>query len=183
MATTFHCDWCGEEIEGAREHPAVLKAGGCAENGDWLHSPEFHYHATGDLSCLGQAIELLRCRSERPATRPVDRNQQLRNQRDYWMRTPNERREAYAFQLLGDARLTIAEITDLFQAELEPDAKPYETDIRSLVTKMFKAGQLEREGEEWRSRIRYRYFRKCTLEGPIADLQAQLDDQADEEGA
>ncbi len=95
--------------------------------------------------------------------------------RNAWKRTSFERREAYVFQFLGDERLTIGELTKRARNALHVDYDIYESMLRAQVTRMYKAGQLDREGEEWHSRIRYRYFCKRTLEGPIADLQAQFD--------
>jgi hypothetical protein len=96
--------------------------------------------------------------------------------RNAWRATSFERREAYVFQFLGEERLTIGEITDRAKAALHVDYDIYESMLRAQVTRMHKAGQLDREGEQWHSRIRYRYFCKRTLEGPIADLQAALDE-------
>jgi hypothetical protein len=96
--------------------------------------------------------------------------------RTAWRSTSMDRREAYVFQFLGEERLTIGELTERATKALHVDYQIFDSNIRSTVNRMFQAGQLEREGEEWHSRIRYRYFRKRTLEGPIADLQTALDE-------
>jgi hypothetical protein len=57
------------------------------------------------------------------------------------------------------------------QAHLPDFAFYYETDVRSIVTRLFKSGELDRRGERWRkgTLLRYRYFRR-RLEGAITDL-------------
>lgn len=198
MATTIHCDWCGERIEGAGEHPARLSPGGCTEDGRWLHAPYFHYHAVGEECCLAQAVAVLlghaqRAGSGNPTSRPprgVEREahqleeHRLDDERRHgWRLLSMDRREAFVFQFLGDDHLTIAELTKRFEAELEPDIAIYESHVRGIVTRMFNTGQLAREGEEWHSRIRYRYLRKRELEGPIVELDAMLRADGDEERA
>ncbi len=102
--------------------------------------------------------------------------------RNAWRRTPMERRDAYVFQYLGDERHTIGELTERIKQALHVDLDIYESMVRAHVTRMFKEGQLQREGEQWHSRVRYRYYyRPRKLEGPIADLQKQFEqDEAGE---
>jgi hypothetical protein len=87
-----------------------------------------------------------------------------------WGRIPRADRDYLALDLLGEERLTIAELTERFIAEL-PDCKVYDSDVRRVVRRLYEAGDLDREGERWRKgdSIRYRYFRPG-LSGPIADL-------------
>jgi len=105
--------------------------------------------------------------------------------RDYarrtaWQRTPMQRRDEYVLQSLGEERLTIGELTGRVETALQADFDIYESMVRAHVTRMFKEGKLEREGEQWHSRVRYRYFRPRKLEGVIADLQKQFDGEGDE---
>jgi hypothetical protein len=92
-----------------------------------------------------------------------------------------ERRESLLFQVLGDERLILRELTSRLNAELgTPDHEPYSAlvaepvyqgNVRSLVMRMFHAGQLERVAESFKNKTRYRYFRKRGLDGPIVDLE------------
>jgi hypothetical protein len=101
---------------------------------------------------------------------------EIRERRDVWAGTPRERRESLLFQVLGDERLILRELTSRMNAELgTPDHGPhsavYQGHVRSLVMRMFHAGQLERAGETFKNKPRWRYFRKRGLDGPIVDLE------------
>lgn len=108
---------------------------------------------------------------------------QEHKRRTGWKRISMDRREAFAFQLLGDDRLTIADLTKRFRTEFGTDIAIHETHIRGLVARMLEAGHLARKGEAWQGRVRYRYFRKRELEGPIVELEAMLQAHGDEERA
>lgn len=95
--------------------------------------------------------------------------------RNAWRRTSMERRDAYVFQYLGDERHTIGELAEHIKQALHVDFDIYENMVRAHVTRMFKEGKIQREGEKWHSRVRYRYYRPRKLEGPIADLQKQFE--------
>ncbi len=78
-------------------------------------------------------------------------------------------------QVLGDERLIIRELTSRINVLLGLSGERgsrvvWEGDIRYLTSRMMRAGQLDREPESFRNKIRYRYFRADGLEGPIADL-------------
>ena len=80
-------------------------------------------------------------------------------------------REHAVLSAIGDDRLTIAEVTTRAQAALT-GMTVYESSVRSIVMRLYRAGELQRESEpaKRRNHVRYRYFRKAGLEGPIADL-------------
>jgi hypothetical protein len=79
--------------------------------------------------------------------------------------------------VLSDDRLIIPELESRLNAELgySPEGKVravYGSHVRRLITRMFRAGQLERVAEPAPGcKIRHRYFAKRSLEGPIADLE------------
>lgn len=92
-----------------------------------------------------------------------------------WGDLPIPQRQAHVLEHLGEDRLTISELTTVLEKALHVDYSVYENWVRSAVNRMFKEGKLQREGEQWHSRIRYRYYVPRELEGPIADLQRQFD--------
>lgn len=183
MSTTYTCDWCGQEI-GSRYGYADMSLIGNFEDG-WAISSRVgrrHFHA-GELddedSCLRQALALID--DGRSGERPQSKRQQREEAKNQWKRMPRERREALAFQALGDNRLVIREITDRINAELgypqQPGGAVYGNEVASLVKRMCRQGQLEREPETFNvNHLRYRYFRRRGLEGPIADLERALSD-------
>ncbi len=101
---------------------------------------------------------------------------------DRWGSLAIPQRQAHIVEHLGEARLTIAELTAVLEKALHVDYRVYENWVRSTVNRMYKEGKLHREGEQWHSRIRYRYYVPRELEGPIAELQAQLDRQTSDVG-
>jgi hypothetical protein len=105
-----------------------------------------------------------------------------------WMDMPRAARESVVFNLLGDRGRSIGELTkrinvDVCGADSGESAGLIEGSVRGVVTSMFKAGQLEREPEPEPVRgktVRYRYFRKRTLDGPITDLERAFHDDGEE---
>jgi hypothetical protein len=111
--------------------------------------------------------------------------ERLRERRNVWAGMRRERRESLLFQVLGDERLILRELTSRMNAELgtpdhESNSTVYQGDVRTLVMRMFHAGQLERVAESFKNKTRYRYFRKRGLNGPIVDLERAYHD--DERG-
>ena len=102
-------------------------------------------------------------------------NEEYEEARNAWRRTRTEQREALLLRVLGDDRLVIREMAARMNAELgytEEGARAVgEYEARPLVTRMFRAGQLDRVEERFKNKPRYRYFRKQTLDGPIAELE------------
>jgi hypothetical protein len=87
-----------------------------------------------------------------------------------------EQREAYVFRFLGTERLSLGELTARMNEELKPEIHVFKNRLSQLLKAMIADGQLERERDDrYPNQLRYRYFRKSTLEGPIADLQSQFD--------
>jgi hypothetical protein len=104
--------------------------------------------------------------------------EQARQARDAWTRIPVAARESLLLRVLGDERLIIPDLTSRVNAELGypsgPEAAPAVCvgDVRHLVTRMHRAGHLERVAEPAPgANIRHRYFCKRTLDGPIVDLE------------
>ena len=98
-----------------------------------------------------------------------------RDRRAEWRRSSAASRESLLLQALGDERLVIREITPRLNAQLGSYEKGwqtlYESDVRRLAMRMCHSGQLERAAEKFQGKVRYRYHRKRTLNGPIADLE------------
>ncbi len=83
---------------------------------------------------------------------------------DVWKRTPTERREGMLLEALGSERLLIRELmlrvnTELLGGVERKHRAVYESNIRSLVMRMVRDGQLERTPETFLNKTRYRYFR------------------------
>ncbi len=103
---------------------------------------------------------------------------QERDQRQaaVWTRRPVAVRESLLLRVLGEDRLIIRELTSRLNAELGSAEKRlptlYEGNVRRLVMRMLRTGQLEREPEAFKGKTRYRYyFRKSVLDGPIVELE------------
>ena len=90
-----------------------------------------------------------------------------------------EERDAYVLEHLAEERLTIGELSKRMKAAMHVEFWICESYVRSHVGRMFKAGKLHREGEQWHSRVRYRYYHPRELEGHIADLQKQFENGED----
>lgn len=101
-----------------------------------------------------------------------------------WDRLPVPARESLLLHMLAGERLIIPELTSRMNAELgyppgtdeRGGASPsavYGSQVRRLVTRMHRAGQLDRVAEPAPgAKIRHRYFRNRTLDGPIIELEA-----------
>jgi hypothetical protein len=196
---TYLCDWCGEEIGGQRGC-ASLNANGLHSDRGLVWAEASHYHAgafdDGD-SCLLQALRLLDAHhaTNRPVTPREQRARDLAASREadeVWRQTPRERRETLLFQVLGDEALILRELTERMNGELGFPQPPgtrapravYDGSVRSLVQRMLRDGQLERESETFnKTHMRYRYFRRRGLEGPIAGLERAYRDDSEREEA
>ena len=79
-------------------------------------------------------------------------------------------RERLALEMLGTDRLTIRELYGRMKPRVPADASFHESDIRPLVARLYKAGQLDRQGERYRkgNSVRYRYFRLASAP-PVAN--------------
>ena len=107
-----------------------------------------------------------------------------RLRRQAWLVMPRGDRTRLLLQELGDRRLTINELTDRV-SEARADIDVYEGDIRALVYRLCREGELDRAGErrcrgDHKGSIRYRYFRNTTLDGPIADLERAFHEPIEE---
>jgi hypothetical protein len=154
-------------------------------------------HFDDNDSCLLQALRLLDAHhaTNRPVTPREQRARDLAASREadeVWRQTPRERREVLLFQVLGDEALILRELTERMNGELGFPQPPgtrapravYDGSVRSLVQRMLRDGQLERKSETFnKTHMRYRYFRRRGLEGPIADLERAYRDDSEREEA
>lgn len=179
MTVSYTCDWCGEAIEGGSKGPeygeAHLSSTGLHEDYGLAYKDVGHFHAgrfRDEDSCLLQAIRLIK---ERFGTMPrvvsedaerIRLFELQRERRQEWQRSPWAYREGALFDVLADERLTISELTERLELH-----GLYASDVRTLLRRMVERRQLEREPEPFRGKVRYRYFQRRGLEGPIADLE------------
>lgn len=109
-----------------------------------------------------------------------EREREINRRRGGWNLTPIATREHLLLNALGDDRLTVSDLVPRLNAELGAPAGLTvvpESGVRSLVSRMHHAGELERAGEPFRGRVRYRYFRR-PLDGPSADLERAFHDRS-----
>lgn len=94
-----------------------------------------------------------------------------------WNATRGERRQRLILEALRSDRLTLREIAERLNGQhADRFGRVYDSMLRGEVYKMLAAGELEREREDFKNKPRFRYFRKPGLTGPIAELDALLDD-------
>lgn len=124
---------------------------------------------------------------ERHRQAMLEREKIGREAEEAWRRVPRDERGRLVFEVLADERLLIREITERVNTALGyPDRDEdgwrsvravFESEIRNLVTRLVRDGELEREPEPFnKTHMRYRYSRKRRLEGPIADLDRAYSD-------
>jgi hypothetical protein len=114
-----------------------------------------------------------------PATSHFDdyhvKNREIRRCRRDFTRPQRER---FILEQLGDEGLTTGEIAERFSKH-HPELGLYPGHIQPIVADMFKNRELRREPTGLSGpNPRWRYFRNATLEGPIADLDRQLQEDA-----
>jgi hypothetical protein len=93
-----------------------------------------------------------------------------------WKRQPREQRERLLLDVLGDELVTIGELTQRMRDQLP---LLVQSEVAYLVKCLFTSGQLDRVPEQFRGRVRYRYFRKHKLDGPIAELERAFHDDSE----
>lgn len=110
-----------------------------------------------------------------------------------WSDLPIPAREHLVYGVLDGKKLTIRGITENLNAllpeqpkrrncrgEVYTPAAVWDSQVRSIVSRMFKEGQLAREPEIFqKTKTRYRYFLP-PLEGTIAELERALADSQSE---
>lgn len=144
-----------------------------------------HHRGVKERAAYGSVVEYIEKYEETEAddhdsapllTRPgFDSHDAERGEREQaWSRWPMERKRAMVLDVLGDDRLTGKELAQRYREAVKDDFDVYQDQVLYIVGKML-GSEVDRELEPWSSRGRYRYFRKVGLEGPIADLQRQLD--------
>jgi hypothetical protein len=111
----------------------------------------------------------------RRATRQAHVNAQL--EADAAWKISSARRESLLLHVLGEDRLTIRELTSRLNSELgypSPENRNhavFEHNVRSILRRLLRTGQLERASESFENKIRHRYFRRRPLEGAIVGLE------------
>jgi hypothetical protein len=101
----------------------------------------------------------------------------LENERQaVWKGMSASARESLVLQVLGDERLSIPALVPRLNAALGyPPEKysvvVYQHQVRTLVKRMFDAGQLQREPGAVGKGTAHRYSRNRTLEGAILELE------------
>lgn len=97
----------------------------------------------------------------------------------YWKREySSQYRDREVLALLTDHQLTKREVLDHIRAA-HPDMWVSLSTTDAAVNRLYLARELDRIAEPTANkRTRYRYFKRTTLEGPIADLQRALDEEA-----
>ena len=190
---SYTCDWCGEPIEQKAGRADLIVEGLFEEGGfdSLIHDNRRHFHCGGradEDSCMLRALRLIDNAGSRGTDNPPSDNpSRLSTDREpswsercerveAWRAAPTAARESRVLQVLGDDALTQRELRNRLE---EAGAALYERDIRYLLTRMLRAGQLDRVKEPFRQTGRYRYFRRRGLEGPIADLERAFHDDGE----
>jgi len=183
MAMLAQCDFCGETIANERLMIRLTASGGAydpryqSERGS-VYGDVAHYHATEDRPCWAEMLDRISLihdvsSSLGPSTTDLERrarekaekeswNKKWLERKNAWRRISTEQRESFLFQALANDRLLVRELASRMNAHLgfsSEDQAVGEYELRPLVKRMFDAGELVREGESFRGKIRYRYFR------------------------
>jgi hypothetical protein len=185
MAMQYTCDFCGEPIEDDDTFAEMNVTGDVWESSGsssryvyraWIG----HYHTRpghDSPSCYRRVLDSISAQAGNKARSEASIR---KDAEDAWRRLSRDRRESLVFQVLGDRRLVIREITAGMNAELgypqqEGRHNPRavcESEVGNLVKRMLREGQLQREAETFnKTHTRYRYSRRRDLDGPIADLE------------
>ena len=130
-----------------------------------------------ELHAAYRSLGLIR---ERDAGPPAWR-EELIEQRNVWKRLSRLDRERLAIEVIGEKHLTVSELTARIESELggRSVVSVYVSDVRPLLARLIGAGELDRFGEQWRGRTRYRYFRRTQLSGPIAELERMFTENSE----
>lgn len=150
-------------VDDARESLRRLLVATEPGTGLSLHS------AYNDLKAMGRPVRAL-----------ADRRLEEMRYENGWKRIPTLERERIMLELLGERRLTIAELTQELKAAQRTECAIYDSHVRAMVYRLYRAGGLDRAGEQWHGKTRYRYFRK-PLSGPIADLERKFHERSPDE--
>lgn len=178
-ATTFSDDF-RDRIESARE--AVLDLLRASEPDSWVSLRAGYGELRGALARDDKQRELEERKREKDER--WERKLEVEDEaKGSWRQLSAAARESLLLQVLGDERLILRQLTDRLNAELGHPTKPvavYQGHVRSLVMRMFGAGQLEREPETFnKTHTRYRYFRRRMVDGPIVDLERAYHEGSD----
>lgn len=76
-----------------------------------------------------------------------------------WGRLSREERNRQVLEAIGVGRLTITEVTKALRDQLGEHVV-YSSNVRAVITRLAAAGELDRVGESFQGKVRYRYFRK-----------------------
>lgn len=177
MSQSLTCDLCGESI--ADDEPRgvlhALTIGGVSRGASELSQASRAFHASPGRDCFGDALTVIDSMRSAWSGERYQHSTTVRAMPETWkeLTTPRER-EHHVLNALGDDNLTIRQIRATLTER--SDAFVSESVVTSTVTRLHKRGDLDREPETYDQgrRVRFRYFRPA-LEGPIADLNRQMD--------
>lgn len=74
-----------------------------------------------------------------------------------WKALELDQRQPFILEALAGKELTVSEICDAIGSENE-QFHVYEGTIRPLLKRLVEEGRIDRKPEDWRGRVRYRYF-------------------------
>ena len=172
-----------ELIENARD--AMRELLKKSEPDSWLGLRNSYAEIRRALNVDDGLIERLRKRTEQEERRTLstthDGDRERREEAAIWKSVSKVERERVAIEMIGEGRLTLTELTHKFQEHFGFDGTIYHSQIRPIAMRLLAAGELQREAEDFQGKVRYRWFRRRGLDGPIADLERAYHD--DEEAA
>lgn len=115
-------------------------------------------------------------RQEQPFRRYGPTDEEMARFRS-WERHEQHHRQRLVIEALGAEGLTVRELADRLET---PDMVMSYTRLYPLLTKIMEpAGEVRRTVEPWRgTKTITRWYRNTKLEGPIAELQRALDEDA-----
>jgi hypothetical protein len=167
------CDRCGSDTSGEITKHVVVYAIGSRRN-----VPRLEFC----LDCGDALCDLL---DEFGADVPETREQKRQREHEEhlarsraWKATAGEQCQRLILEALGADQLTLSQIAKrLTERYRDQYGGIFESTLRNEVRNMLIAGELDRLRADLHNKPRYVYFRKPGLDGPIADLEAQLADE------
>jgi hypothetical protein len=96
---------------------------------------------------------------------------------DRWRLMKLDDRHRTILSVLGERKLTTREIVAALNDTAEWEFYNNDSVVVCTVRRLWQRGDLDRAAEEWRGKIRYRYFHRTELDGPIADLARAFEDE------
>lgn len=112
----------------------------------------------------------------------ADFRRECRERSAAWKEIGHADRARLIFEVIGDGRSTVTEVTAMLEERLGDGVAVYQGTTRQVLMRLLSEGELDREPEHFQGKIRYRFFRNTNLAGPIADLERTFHDDVDAEG-